>query len=458
MSAETEIRDAALEADGAEIPLAAVELEGESRPLPQNFPRARVLSVLYSLTDQALAVGGGFLANVALARTQTKEEYGMFALSYSVFALLLALYHAAVLEPYTIYGSGRYREHFSEYLRLMLKTNVVVGIALTAVLLLICKVLSWVAPHLVPRALWGLAWTAAILLSGHLLRRAFYLQRQPIYAAGTSMVFFIVVGAGIWLTMTLHRVDSFTMFLVLAAAWIAAAGIFGDKLALGGGEQRFLHLEPGYWQEHWKYSKWVLATAIVFQFTTQAYYWLSAVFLSAKEVGELRAMYLLVAPMDQIFIAISFLVVPALSARYSTNNMRGFISIWKRYVLSTLLLTGGFALAVRLIGRSGMHIVYAGKYDGLAPYLFLLAFLPIFSGIGSTINNAVIATEQPKLVFYAYACSGAATLLGGIVLVRHFGLRGAVYGMLLSGSTFTAALGLAFAARFRRHLAPASGL
>src|SRR5205823_13350278 len=44
---------------------------------------AKLISVAYGVADQALAVGAGFLVNVALARTQTKEEYGMFALSYS---------------------------------------------------------------------------------------------------------------------------------------------------------------------------------------------------------------------------------------------------------------------------------------------------------------------------------------------------------------------------------------
>lgn len=418
--------------------------------------RARLMPVAYSFADQALAVGGGFLVNVALARTQTKEEYGMFALSYSVYALLLGLYHAAILEPYTIYGSGRYRERFSEYLRLMVKSNAVIGLLLTGILLLTCLLLSWMTPQLVSRALWGLALTAGILLSGHLLRRAFYLQHQAEFAAKTSLVFFVTVACGLWLAAKSGRLNSFTVFLTLAVGWITAGAAFGRKLALGKPKQAFLHIEPHYWREHWNYSKWVLATAIVFQFTTQAYYWLVAGFLSAKEVGELRAMYLLVAPMDQIFIALSFLVVPALSARYAAKDMGSFLFLWKRYALATLGVTGVFALTVRMIGKPVMHILYAGKYDGLTSFLFVLALLPVLTGVGGTINNAVIATEKPKLVFFAYMCSGAATLLGGIFLVAHFGLRGAVYGMLLSGATFTGALAVAFALRVRRQIAPSS--
>jgi O-antigen/teichoic acid export membrane protein len=407
------------------------------------------MPVAYSFVDQALAVGGGFLVNVALARAQSKEEYGLFALSYSVYALLLALYHAAILEPYTIYGSGRYRDHFSEYLRLMMRSNAVIGLLLTAVLLLTCLLLSRAAPLFVSRAYWGLALTAGVILSGHLLRRAFYLQRQPALAAKTSFVFFVTVGCGLWLVAKLGRLNSFTVFLILAVAWITAGAVFGRKLALGKPEQRFLHIQPNYWREHWNYTKWVLATAIVFQFTTQAYYWLVAGFLSAKEVGELRAMYLLITPMDQVFIALSFLVLPALSACYARRDMKRFLSLWKRYALSTIGVTGAFAIAVRILGKPVVHILYAGKYDGLAPFLFVLALLPVLMGVAATINNAVIATEKPKLTFFAYVCGGAATFLGGIPLVMRFGLWGAVYGMLLSGAVYTGALALAFALRVR---------
>jgi len=102
-----------------------------------------------------------------------------------------------------------------------------------------------------------------------------------------------------------------------------------------------------------------------------------------------------------------------------------------------------------------MHVIYSGKYDGLAPYLFVLALLPVLMGVAATMNNAVIATEKPKLTFYAYLCGGATTFLGGIPLVMHFGLWGAVSGMLLSGATYTGALAIAFALRVREQLSPA---
>lgn len=410
----------------------------------------------YSFADQALAVGGIFLVNVVLARTQSKAEYGMFALSYSVFTFLSGLHNAAILEPYTVFGSGRYANRFSEYLRLIARSHVLVSIALTGLLLMTGLLLLWIAPQFASRALLGLGLTIGILLSGTFLRRVFYVQRQASLAATASLVSLLAVGCGLWLTTKVHALDSFTVFLILALGWIAAGAGLGSRLAFGNPRQRFLELEPRYWREHWKYTQWVFATAFVFQLTNQGYYWLVAGILSVKEVAELKAMYLLVAPVDQILIALSYLVLPMLASHYATRKMKNFSSLWKRFGLATAGMTALFALLIRILGKTAMHVLYAGKFDGLASLLFVMALLPAAMGIGNTLNNALKAAEKPRFVFYAYLSSGAATFLVGIPLVIRLGLRGAVYGMLLSAATYSGALAAGFFFAMHRSAAGAA--
>ena len=60
--------------------------------------------------------------------------------------------------------------------------------------------------------------------------------------------------------------------------------------------------------------------------------------------------------------------------------------------------------------------------------------------IGNTMNATLKSVEKPKLVFYAYVCSGSTTVFLGIPLVIHFGLRGVVYGLLLSAAAYTVSL------------------
>jgi len=214
-------------------------------------------------------------------------------------------------------------------------------------------------------------------------------------------------------------------------------------MAFGKSQENFLVLVPGYWREHWDYTKWVLATAFVVQLDHAKYYWLVAGFLSAAEVGELRAVYLIVAPIEQALIAISYLVVPALAADYAANKMGHFFSVWKRYALTTVGMTGLFALVVRMAGRPTMHVLLCGKFDDNARFFSYWLFAPGY-GTWQYDGTGVKCDGKAATRIFGFLSSGVATFLVGIPLVMHLGLRGTAYGMLLSGGTYTAAMGICF--------------
>jgi O-antigen/teichoic acid export membrane protein len=381
------------------------------------------------------------LANVALARTQSKEEYGIFALSYSIFTFLSGLHNAAILETYTVYGSGRYNLRFAQYTRLLWRTNAMMGLGLTGTFTISWGVLAWTKPVLASPTILGLALACGVLLTATFVRRTFYIRRRPDLAAEFSLAFFTTCAALLWVSIRIRIFNGFYVFLIAALAWIAAGAFLARELPgnVASGTA-FTEFEPKYWSEHWKYSRWVLVTALVFQLTSQGYYWLSAGILSVKQAGDLRAMYNLLAPVDQVFVAMSLLVLPMMSHRCASRGMAGLFRLWKAYAAGCFLVTCIFAACVNLFGKQVMHLLYAGKFDDVAPLLGNLALLPVVMGIGDSLNAAIKAAERPKLVFYAYLSSGSTTLLLGVPLAIHFGLRGVVYGVLLSAMAYTVAL------------------
>ncbi len=410
----------------------------------------------YSIADQAFAVGANFLANVALARTQTKEDYGMFALYYSVFVFLSGLHNAAILEPYTVYASGRYRATASEYLRLMVRTNAAACAILSGALLLVAAMISWIKPGAALRTLVGLGLAVGIMLSGMFLRRAFYVERRADLAAKSSFTYLVVVLGGVAASMYWHLLDSQMLFLLFALGWIVAGIIFGKKLSFGKPDKKFREIVPEYWHEHWNYMRWILGSALVYQFTSQGYYWIVGAFLSAREVGELRAMYNLISPIEQVFIALSYVVVPSLAAHYASKRFGSFLSLWRKLALITVVVTGSFALLVRAVGKPALHMLYAGRYDGLTAYLYVLAFLPLILWLGTSMAQAFFAAEKPRFVFFAYVGGGIATFSCGIPLVIHYGLKGAVDGMLISAVAYTSVLAVTFGLKFGLHRESAS--
>src|SRR6202171_4757725 len=206
----------------------SVRRESQERPLladTRSLNWIRVRRAGYSIADQALAVGGMFLANVALARTQSKEEYGIFALSYSVFTLLSGLHNAAILETYTVYGSGRYDLCFAEYARLLWRINAMMGLGLTAAFTSIWGVLAWTKPALASPTILGLALTCGVLLTATFVRRTFYIRRRPDLAAEFSLMSFTTCAVLLWLSIRIRIFSGFFAFVIAALAWIAA-GVF----------------------------------------------------------------------------------------------------------------------------------------------------------------------------------------------------------------------------------------
>jgi O-antigen/teichoic acid export membrane protein len=420
------------------------------------FSRGRIRQLGFSIADQGFSVGGMFLANIALARTQSKEEYGIFALSYSVFTFLAGLHNAAILEAYTIYGSGRYHQTFPAYAWLLWRSNLFAGLGAVVSLALLWGVLAWAVPALASRTVLGLVLSCGVLLTASFMRRTFYMRRRPDLAARFSAVYFVFCGSLLWLLLRLGTLNGFYAFVMAAVAWGLAVLFVTRELPKKAAGPEFLELEPKYWTEHWKYSRWVLVTAFVFQMTTQAYYWLAAGYLSVKEVADLRAMYNLVTPVEQLFVAIAMLILPMMSCRYAERRMAGLLPLWKLYGGATFLITASFAVVVNFFGKPVMHVLYAGRFDDVAALLGTLAVFPVVMGIGNTMNAALKAIEKPQAVFYAYVASAAATFLLGIPLVMHLGLRGALYGMLASAGAYSVALGIVFlsAIQAERYAAP----
>jgi O-antigen/teichoic acid export membrane protein len=421
-----------------------VKLMRSFNHLSSSLTWARARQIGLSVADQGFTLGGMFLLNVTLARTQTKEEYGIFALSYSIFTFLSGLHNAAILEAYTIHGSGRYHERFDEYAYRLRRANAWLCVGLTATLAVAWGILHWTKPQLASQTMLAMALACGILLMASFVRRTFYIRRRPDLAARFSATFFFVCTVLLLIFLRARPLNGFYAFVIAASAWCVAGLAVAGKWHAGMSEKPVEDTEPQYWAEHWRYSRWVFVTALVFQLTGQAYYWLAAAFLSMKDVGELRAMYNLVTPVDQIFSAMILLILPMMSFRFASRRMGGLLPLWKGYCLFTLLVTAGYAVFMNIFGKQLLHLLYGGKFDDLASFLGILALLPVVMGVGNTVNAALKASEKPQAVFAAYITSGMATFVLGLPLILHFGMRGAVYGMLASGAIYTMTLSLGF--------------
>jgi len=119
-----------------------------------------------------------------------------------------------------------------------------------------------------------------------------------------------------------------------------------------------------------------------------------------REVAELRAMCLVIGPVDQLFIALSYLLLPMLALHYASRRMDKLVYLWGKYFTGDRQRRFVVRSRCEGHGEAGHASPLCGKIRWSWPLLSLLALLPLLMGIGNTLSNVLNAMEKPKLVFW----------------------------------------------------------
>jgi len=128
-------------------------------------------------------------------------------------------FHSAIITgPMLVFGPGKYRERFPEYLGILLRGHFALMVPGAALLAAAAFLLGWLYSPAVERALLALAIAGPFILLLWLLRRAFYVRLNPGWAAAGGGVYLLVLLAS---ALTLRAAGHLTPamgFLAMAAA------------------------------------------------------------------------------------------------------------------------------------------------------------------------------------------------------------------------------------------------
>jgi O-antigen/teichoic acid export membrane protein len=384
-----------------------------------------------AILDQGLFASSNFLLNVLLARWLAPADYGAFALACSVLLLLGVLHSAILIEPMLVFGPGKYRERFPEYLGILLRGHFALmlpgALLLAATALLIGRIYSPV----VERAFLALAMAGPFILLLWLLRRAFYVWLKPGWAAIGGGLYLFILLAGALTLRAAGRLTPATGFVTMAAGSLITCLllllVLRPAMATGSSAIRAVA------QDHWRYGKWVAAAAGPGWVTENIYYLILPAWVGLAEAGGLKALINLAQPALQTISALAALLLPALVRDRDLGGARAM----KRTIklsLALFLLGSGCYLALLCGFRLQIfHFLYAGKYAAYAAWpLLLVGLLPVAQSLPSVMGAALRAVEQPRLVFWSSVGSGAVALALGVSLAASLGVGGALVGLVVS--------------------------
>jgi O-antigen/teichoic acid export membrane protein len=386
-----------------------------------------------AILDYGLFSVSNFLLGVLLARWMAPEQYGAYALAFSIFILVTFLYQALVLEPLSVFSGTAYPNNLRGYLQ----SNVWLHWGLSVVICLmlggtaVAAKVWWHSP-ISAMAFAGMTVATPFILIHALGRRSFYLKLSPGPAAFGSAFYCAFVVGGSFVIYKLGWLSAFTAFLAMGLAALVGGVIMLFQL--------HAKLEPAAakvtlrttWGKHWEYGKWALATCVVGWIPTYVYIPLVSKFNGLAVAGELRALMNLGGPVLQTYAALSMLFLPLAARVQSTQGKRGASGLTVK--LTALFVAGAIVYWSVLIPlkRPLFQMLYAGKY------LDASALLPLFAAEtvvwSAALGPAILlrAMESPRSLFFANGAASAVALVFGIPATRYFGLHGVIWSMVLA--------------------------
>lgn len=392
-----------------------------------------------ALLDYGFFSGSNFLLGILLARWLPPEQYGAYALAFSIFILVTFLYQALLLEPLSVFSGTTYRANLRGYL----KSNVWLHWGVSAVICLllggtaVAAKVWWHSPASA-MAFAGMTAATPFILIHALGRRSFYLKLSPGPAAFGSFFYLLLTVGGAFLVYRMGRLSAFSAFLVMGFAAMVGGFIMVVQLhAKLEPATAPMHLHET-WAKHWEYGKWALGTCIVGWIPTYVYIPLVSKFSGLAVAGELRALMNLGGPVLQTYAALSMLFLPYAARLQGEEGQKSTIALTRK--LAALFVVGALAYWVVLIPlrRPIFNLLYAGKYMDAASLLPLFAAETIIWS--AALGPAIVlrAMEYPRSLFFANGAASVVAILFGIPATRYFGLRGVIWSMVAANVLYVA--------------------
>jgi O-antigen/teichoic acid export membrane protein len=389
----------------------------------------------FAVLDQASFAGGNFVVNILLARWLPAEQYGAFVLAFSIFLFISGFHNALLLEPMTVLGPVHYKGHLKEYLGSLIWIHGGLSLGLAVLLLVIAGTMSLlIAQTPFMNALFGVAVALPLILLLWLLRRAFYLERNPKGSLIGSCLYCSLLIVGLIVLKGLDVVSLLAAFVLMAVASAAASCHLLCRLKPRF-RQGYKYVNPrpiSVLAENWRYGKWVVAITVVYWLSGNVYYLFTAGFLGFEETGALRALENVVLPVTHIMTALGLLLLPWASGRLSDKGLDALRGDVSKITVMMTGLVGAYFLGVFVLGDRLIGLLYGDKYAAFVWLLPYLAAVPLISAIGSGWRVGLRAVQAPWAVFVAYCVSATVTVSLGAGFVHLWGLQGAVIGSLLS--------------------------
>lgn len=398
---------------------------------------------VFTIIDQGLFSSTNFLLNIMLARWLPPDEYGAFAIAFTVMLILSGILGSLIYEPMMVFGSTQFSGLFPIYIQRLGFIQLAMVIFLSC--LSILTVFFLTGP--IKIAILWMAISMPFTLSFWFFRQACYLESRSTLAAVASSIYFATITGGVILIKSENLLSLVNVYLLQALASMLGVIIISYNLLKGTSQMENKIPFRQIINIHWNYGRWILPASLVNSSANLLITPLIGIFRGLGETGVYKAYLNLITPLSQLITAFNLYFLPRLSRKYSEiENYKAdriFIKIFFFYVGITL----AYLVPIHFAGNIMIDFLYNSQYyssfSSIIPYIEIILLLTTISSI---LGIRVRALEKPKAVLLGKIASAAMILgtlyywlmktgVAGAFLALGLGLVAEIMALLISNKT-----------------------
>lgn len=389
-----------------------------------------------SIMDQGILSLCSFAINIHLSRILVPKQYGLFAIVFSIYLLLLNLNQALVLEPLSIVGMTRYKDNLISYFKKIGVIQIGISIGLS-LLMLIAAAVFYFAGNELYYSLVALIIAGPFISMFFLARRFCYLLFTPgiafagtvIYVSSLSLIYS-------WLFRT-NQVSTFNVFLLFGGTSLVSAIVILIII-----QKKFPALLKSVVSskivvyKHWNLGKWLLGSSAVGWLSSSIYFPMVASLSGLEATAAFKAIDNLLLPMQQVITALSLIIIPKVAAH--ANRDRLFlrnVSIKLTIVFTFLVII--YLLVLYLAKNELVHFLYGSNtvyiyYLWLLPLVGLSLIVRAVADLGIGVSLRIV--ERFDVLFKSSVVNSIFTVTIGFLLVWKYGILGAGIAMAIGAT------------------------
>ncbi|HEY5214676.1 MAG TPA: oligosaccharide flippase family protein [Acidobacteriaceae bacterium] len=392
-------------------------------------PETAVHQSVVSLADQAVASATNFVTGVIIARSCSKEEFGLYMLGFTIILLVTDFQTSLITTPYMVYAPRLKGRAHALYTGSTLIHQL--AFCLVAIFALLCAAFAVTIGFgyrgLEP-VLWALVAVISLISFREFARRVCFARLKLITAFLFDTCVAVVQVGGLLV------LGHFGLLSASRAYWVIGSACGIAALWWLWSDREFYHPRVSEsladLKKNWIFGKWVFASGLVWTISMNLYPWLLAFFHGTGSAGVWAACLGVVSVGNPALLGIQNLVGPKIAHKYATEGPTELRRLVLKISAALALPLSLLCLVLMLWGGRLVALLYGRQYAGNGLVVAILAINLLVTAEAFSYSRALFAIERADLDFRINLAALFIMAVLGLWLVRVLGPLGAAFGLM----------------------------